>query len=171
MGTSLNPLVSVAETVPAMVVVVPTLSVTVVFVRLLASSVLSVTTAIPVKESGDAVLSPSAGVTDTILGPGHAVLAASVVAAVELVPLGQVTVTVVGVGGGVDPPPPPPPQAERSATAMAAMKNPVNFVFMPDSFPVLSSRSPPEMERRFLWCLLARAALLLLVPYVAKSRR
>ena len=78
----MNPLVSVADTVPAILVRLPTLSVTLAVVRLAGSSTESVATRIPVKESGEAVRLPLVGVTDWRVGTGQAALASSVVAAV-----------------------------------------------------------------------------------------
>ena len=83
-------------------------------VRDLGSSRLSVSTLTPAKMSGDTALSPLVGEIDKSFGTGQAALARSSAAAVALVPLGQVTVTVIGGGVVVEPvvgPDPPPPQA------------------------------------------------------------
>lgn len=95
-------------TTPETGVTLPAFNVTFVVVRLVASSVESVVARIFVSVSGDTVVEPSAGVTDTSVGAGQAASASAWVAAVCDVPFGQVMVTVAG--GVADPPPPPPPQ-------------------------------------------------------------
>ena len=100
---------------------------------LLTSSVLSVVTSILTKVSAETETTPFTGEIERVAGPGHKAFAASSVAAVLMVPLGQVIVTVMGAGGVLLP---PPPHATSTKVIKATTHMLKMFLFMMPVFGV-----------------------------------